>query len=85
MTYSSALFETGQESLEKAQIAKYASMVDQIGAKPGDHILEIGCGWGGFAEYAAKERGLRVTGLTISKEQLKYAQERIERRVFPTA
>ncbi len=79
MTYSSALFETGQESLEKAQIAKYASMVDQMGAKPGDHILEIGCGWGGFAEYAAKERGLRVTGLTISKEQLKYAQERIEK------
>ena len=79
MTYSSALFETGQESLEKAQIAKYASMVDQMGAKPGDHILEIGCGWGGFAEYAAKERGLRVTGLTISKEQLKYAQDRIEK------
>jgi cyclopropane-fatty-acyl-phospholipid synthase len=79
MTYSSALFETGQESTEKAQIAKYASMVDQMGAQPGDHILEIGCGWGGFAEYAAKERGLRVTGLTISEEQFKYAQERIEK------
>jgi cyclopropane-fatty-acyl-phospholipid synthase len=79
MTYSSALFETGQESTEKAQIAKYASMVDQMGAQPGDHILEIGCGWGGFAEYAAKERGLKVTGLTISKEQFKYAQERIEK------
>ncbi|MDW4496405.1 cyclopropane-fatty-acyl-phospholipid synthase family protein [Sulfitobacter sp. D35] len=77
MTYSSALFETGQESLEAAQHAKYASMVDQIGARPGDHILEIGCGWGGFAEYAARERGLRVTGLTISQEQLKYAQQRI--------
>ncbi|MBS0123058.1 SAM-dependent methyltransferase [Thetidibacter halocola] len=77
MTYSSALFESGQESLEKAQIAKYASMVDQMGAKPGDHVLEIGCGWGGFAEYAAKERGLRVTGLTISQEQFKYAQDRI--------
>ncbi len=77
MTYSSALFETGQESHEAAQIAKYASMVDQMGAQPGDHILEIGCGWGGFAEYAAKERGLKVTGLTISKEQFKYAQERI--------
>jgi cyclopropane-fatty-acyl-phospholipid synthase len=62
MTYSSALFRTGQESLERAQIQKYASMVDQMGAKPGDHVLEIGCGWGGFAEYAAKERGLRVTG-----------------------
>jgi cyclopropane-fatty-acyl-phospholipid synthase len=79
MTYSSALFRTGQESLEAAQIAKYASMVDEIGAQPGDHILEIGCGWGGFAEYAAKERGLKVTGLTISEEQFKYATDRIEK------
>ena len=79
MTYSSAKFESGQESLEKAQIAKYASMVDQMGVRPGDHVLEIGCGWGGFAEYAAKERGLRVTGLTISKEQLKFAQDRMKR------
>ena len=78
MTYSSALFNTSQESLEKAQIAKYASMVDQMGVKPGDHVLEIGCGWGGFAEYAAKERGLKVTGLTISKEQLEYAKKRIK-------
>ena len=77
MTYSSAKFETGQESLEKAQIQKYASMVDQMGAAPGDHVLEIGCGWGGFAEYAAGERGLRVTGLTISREQHDYAVERI--------
>jgi cyclopropane-fatty-acyl-phospholipid synthase len=78
MTYSSAIFDTGQESLEAAQTAKYASMVDQMGAKPGDHVLEIGCGWGGFAEYAAKERGLRVTCLTISEEQFKFAQDRIE-------
>jgi cyclopropane-fatty-acyl-phospholipid synthase len=79
MTYSSALFETGQESHEAAQIAKYASMVDEMGVDAGDHILEIGCGWGGFAEYAAKERGLKVTGLTISEEQFKYAQDRIEK------
>jgi len=79
MTYSSALFKTGQENHEAAQIAKYASMVDQMGAQPGDHILEIGCGWGGFAEYAARERGLKVTGLTISEEQFKYAQDRIEK------
>lgn len=79
MTYSSAIFATGQESLEKAQHAKYASMVDQLDVRPGDHVLEIGCGWGGFAEYAAKERGLRVTGLTISEEQFKYASERIEK------
>ena len=79
MTYSSAIFETGQESLEKAQTAKYASMVDQMGAEPGDHVLEIGCGWGGFAEYAAKERGLRVTGLTISREQRDFAVARMAR------
>ncbi|KAA9009825.1 SAM-dependent methyltransferase [Histidinibacterium aquaticum] len=79
MTYSSALFETGQESLEAAQTKKYASMVDQMGTKPGDHVLEIGCGWGGFAEYAAKERGLHVTGLTISREQFDFAQERIRK------
>ena len=77
MTYSSALFRSGQESLEAAQIAKYASMVDQMGARPGDHVLEIGCGWGGFAEYAAAERGLRVTGLTISQEQHDFARDRI--------
>lgn len=79
MTYSSALFETGQESLESAQTAKYKLMVDEMGAQPGDHILEIGCGWGGFAEYAAKERGLKVTCLTISEEQFKFAVERIKK------
>ena len=79
MTYSSALFHTGQESLEHAQEQKYASMVDLMGAQAGDHVLEIGCGWGGFAEYAAKERGLRVTGLTISQAQYDYAVDRIAR------
>jgi cyclopropane-fatty-acyl-phospholipid synthase len=79
MTYSSALFLTGQESLETAQQQKYAAMCDAIGAAPGEHVLEIGCGWGGFAEYAARERGLNVTGLTISKEQHAYAVERIAR------
>jgi len=79
MTYSSALFEEGQQSLEAAQIAKYASMVDEMGVKPGDHVLEIGCGWGGFAEYAAGQRGLKVTGLTISEEQFKFAAARIQK------
>ncbi|MEZ5779486.1 MAG: cyclopropane-fatty-acyl-phospholipid synthase family protein [Paracoccaceae bacterium] len=79
MTYSSALFRTGQESLEAAQQAKYASLVDRLGVDAGDHVLEIGCGWGGFAEYAAKERGLKVTGLTISRAQLDYARVRINR------
>jgi cyclopropane-fatty-acyl-phospholipid synthase len=77
MTYSSAIFKTGQESLEKAQEQKYASIVDQMGAHPGDHVLEIGCGWGGFAEYAAARRGLKVTCLTISEQQYRYAVERM--------
>ncbi|ASY62161.1 Cyclopropane-fatty-acyl-phospholipid synthase, plant type [Sinorhizobium sojae CCBAU 05684] len=79
MTYSSAKFATGQESLEAAQTAKYASLIDEMGAEPGEHVLEIGCGWGGFAEYAAAERGLHVTGLTISQAQHDYARERIRR------
>ena len=77
MTYSSAIFRTGQESLEAAQEAKYCAMVDHMGVKPGDHVLEIGCGWGGFAEYAAAKRGLKVTGLTISAAQRDYAVARI--------
>ncbi|WP_019955089.1 SAM-dependent methyltransferase [Yoonia vestfoldensis] len=79
MTYSSAKFVTGQESMEAGQIEKYKSMVDQMGVQPGDHVLEIGCGWGGFAEYAAAERGLKVTGLTISQAQHDYAVARMEK------
>ncbi|MEM7642876.1 MAG: cyclopropane-fatty-acyl-phospholipid synthase family protein [Pseudomonadota bacterium] len=79
MTYSAGLFETGQEPLETAQVAKYASIVDRMEVQPGDHVLEIGCGWGGFAEYAAGRRGLKVTGLTISEEQVNFARKRIEK------
>ncbi|GHC10965.1 cyclopropane-fatty-acyl-phospholipid synthase [Gemmobacter nanjingensis] len=78
MTYSSALFRSGQESLEAAQEAKYASMLQQMGARRGDHLLEIGCGWGGFAEHAARA-GMGLTCLTISKEQHDFAQARIAR------
>ena len=79
MTYSSAMFKDGQEDLAKAQLRKYESMIDAMGVKPGDHVLEIGCGWGGFAEYAAREKGVRVTGLTISQEQHDYAVARIKK------
>jgi cyclopropane-fatty-acyl-phospholipid synthase len=79
MSYSSAIFTHPQQSMEAAQIAKYKSMVDEMGVASGDHVLEIGCGWGGFAEYAAAERGLHVTCLTISEEQFYYAVERIEK------
>lgn len=78
MTYSSALFTTGGETLAEAQSAKYQMMLDRIGAKPGDHLLEIGCGWGGFAEHAARA-GMRLTCLTISKEQRDYALARMAR------
>ncbi|NNU80050.1 class I SAM-dependent methyltransferase [Halovulum dunhuangense] len=79
MTYSSALFDAPAEDLAAAQTRKYASMCDRIGVSEGDHVLEIGCGWGGFAEYAAAHRGARVTGLTISREQHDFARERIFR------
>ena len=79
MTYSSALYADGANDLESAQTAKYRALAQAAGLKAGDHVLEIGCGWGGFAEYAASEIGCRVTGLTISKEQLAFARQRIEK------
>jgi cyclopropane-fatty-acyl-phospholipid synthase len=79
MTYSAALYGGADgQPLEDAQIAKYERILDQIGARQGDSILEIGCGWGGFAEVAAR-RGVRVTGVTISREQLDYARARLRR------
>lgn len=80
MTYSSAIFETPEERLAEAQRRKYASVCDRIGVRQGSELLEIGCGWGGFAEYAAKERGARVRGLTISREQHDFAKERMFRQ-----
>jgi cyclopropane-fatty-acyl-phospholipid synthase len=77
MTYSSALFHRADEPLPDGQRNKYAAVCDSIGARPGDHVLEIGCGWGGFAEYAAGQRGMRVTGITISKEQHDFARKRL--------
>lgn len=77
MTYSSALFEDGAQSLEAAQHAKYAALADSMELRPGQTLLEIGCGWGGFAEYAARERGAVVTAITISREQHAFAQRRM--------
>ncbi|WP_323761990.1 cyclopropane-fatty-acyl-phospholipid synthase family protein [Maricaulis sp.] len=79
MTYSAALFEDEDESLADAQARKYRQICTSLELKPGDHVLEIGCGWGGFAEIAAREFGCRVTGLTLSAAQLEYAQTRMER------
>ncbi|MBU2606318.1 MAG: cyclopropane-fatty-acyl-phospholipid synthase family protein [Alphaproteobacteria bacterium] len=79
MTYSSAMFESPNQSLQQAQQVKYKGICDRISAGPSSNILEIGCGWGGFAEYAAKHRGSKVTCLTISPSQRDYALARIQR------
>ena len=79
MTYSCALFDgDASRSLEEAQAAKYTRVLDKLGAEPGQHILDIGCGWGGFVELAAR-CGIRVTGITLSPEQAGYARARIQK------
>ncbi|MSO64967.1 MAG: class I SAM-dependent methyltransferase [Alphaproteobacteria bacterium] len=76
MTYSSAVFPQRDVDLRRAQRQKNDRILDLLAARPGDHVLEIGCGWGGFAQQAA-ERGLRVTGITISRQQHEFARRRI--------
>lgn len=77
MTYSSAYFKEADMTLEQAQVAKYDRLCKEMNLKPGDHVLEIGSGWGGNAIHIAKNYGCRVTSLTISEEQFKLANERI--------
>ncbi|PLX72382.1 MAG: DUF1365 domain-containing protein, partial [Desulfuromonas sp.] len=79
MTYSCALFDSDEESLEQAQINKYRTIIEKAGITADDHVLEIGCGWGGFALEAVRQTGCRVTGITISREQLELAKQRVER------
>ena len=76
MSYSSAIFDKAGDSLVQGQLAKYDRILDRLGARAGD-ILEIGCGWGGFAERAITDRDHRVTGLTISPSQADYARHRL--------
>ena len=80
MTYSSAVFASDDQTLEQAQHAKYRAVADAAGVKAGDTVLEIGCGWGGFAETVAKDYGASVYGITLSKEQLAYAEQRIHKQ-----
>ncbi|MGK2739674.1 class I SAM-dependent methyltransferase [Tepidicaulis sp. LMO-SS28] len=80
MTYSSAKFDNPNDDLSAAQLNKYRSLARRIDLKPDHHILEIGSGWGGFAEFAATEIGCRVTGVTISREQLEFARARMARQ-----
>ncbi len=79
MTYSAAKFTEEGQALEQAQWNKYEALCQKLELKPTDHVLEIGCGWGGFCTHAAREHGCRVTAVTISQEQHKFATERVKR------
>ena len=80
MTYSAALFDRPGISLEEAQKAKYERLARWAGIRQGDRVLEIGCGWGGFAEYAASELGCSITGVTLSEQQAAFARDRLQAR-----
>jgi cyclopropane-fatty-acyl-phospholipid synthase len=77
MTYSSAIYDRPGQSLSEAQRNKYAALARTIELNEGQSVLEIGCGWGGFAEFAAREVGARVTGITISQAQHDFARKRL--------
>lgn len=80
MTYSSALYRNGAQSLEEAQREKYANLAKMTDIRPDHHVLEIGCGWGGMAEYVAGEIGAKVTCVTISHSQYEYAVKRMKEK-----
>ena len=77
LTYSSAIFEKQESNLESAQMNKYKKLLSLINPRAGDKILEIGCGWGGFAEYVGKNLDIKMDCITISQKQFDYASKRI--------
>tara|TARA_B100001057_G_scaffold484114_1_gene561708 strand:- start:54 stop:1241 length:1188 start_codon:yes stop_codon:yes gene_type:complete len=77
LTYSSAIYENPKDDLANAQTNKYNKLIDFIKPKTGDKVLEIGCGWGGFAEHLAKNYDVKLDCITISKKQLEFAQKRM--------
>ena len=79
LTYSSAIFDEKNKDLSDAQNNKYQKLIDLIKPSNGDKILEIGCGWGGFAEYLGKKYDVKLDCITISKKQFEYAKERIHK------
>jgi len=80
MTYSSAYFAQAGQSLSEAQTEKYRRIAQMLDLKPEHNVLEVGFGWGGFAEFAIKEYGCHITGITLSKEQLKFASARLQKQ-----
>ena len=79
LTYSSAIFDEKNKDLSDAQNNKYQKLINLIKPNSGDKILEIGCGWGGFAEYLGKKYDVKLDCITISKKQFEFAKERIHR------
>ena len=77
MTYSSAMFKEPDDNLYKGQINKYENLADITGIKKNDKVLEIGCGWGGFSSFFAKNYSANVTAITISKKQYEKASQKI--------
>ena len=77
LTYSSAIFDNQKHDLETAQINKYKKLSDLVRPKSGDRMLEIGCGWGGYAEYVGRNYDVKLDCITISKKQYNFAKERI--------
>lgn len=78
MVYSCAYYETGNEDLATAQLAKLRHLCRKLRLKPGEKLLDVGCGWGGLARLAAREFGVEVHGITLSEEQLKLGRERVK-------
>ena len=79
MTYSSAIFAEPHQKLSDGQMAKYRRLADSLDLKAGHRVLEIGCGWGGFAEFTAANYGCHVTAITLSQEQQRFAEARVAR------
>ncbi|MET0947567.1 MAG: C17 cyclopropane fatty acid synthase CfaB [Pseudomonas sp.] len=78
MVYSCAYFRTGEETLEQAQQDKFHHLCRKLRLKPGEYLLDVGCGWGGLARFAAREYGVKVFGITLSHEQLALGRERVK-------
>ena len=77
MVYSCAYFKTGNETLDQAQQNKFHHLCRKLRLKPGEYLLDVGCGWGGLSRFAASEYGVKVFGITLSREQLALARERV--------
>ena len=77
MTYSCAIFSRGAQTLEEAQLTKLDLVASKLDLKPGMRLLDVGCGWGSFAIHAARDYGVKVTGVTLSPAQAELAREKV--------